>query len=85
MSDARHHHAARPAIIFVEVPAAGSQENTRRAKPAPFPADKRAPWRPQRAIPHRSSNAEATVRLINAIARQDVEVRDFMRRAREGG
>ena len=38
-------------IIFVPVPAAGSQEPLRRAKPPPYPVQRRDQWPHHQAIP----------------------------------
>jgi hypothetical protein len=72
----RHHHAVK--VVFVEVPQAGSPAPLRNVKPRPYPATRREPWLPRRAVPS-NSKAVATKRLLNSIMRQDEIVRETMR------
>jgi hypothetical protein len=85
MTDARRHRAhagGPPSIIFVPLPVAGSPKTLREVKPGSYPSNQRQPWRPQQAIPHRASKAERTVRFLDGIARQDADIRQFMKEAR---
>jgi hypothetical protein len=75
VADARHHHAVQ--VIFVEVPAAGSPQPLKWAKPPAYPQQRRDAWRPARSIPT-NRKAEATKRLLDAIMRQDEIVRAMM-------
>ena len=79
MTDYRHHRVSRE-IIFVPVPVAGPDFG-RHGKPPNYPVQRREAWRPATRPP---SKAERSVRLLNAIVRQDEEVREFLRQAREG-
>lgn len=77
MSEAyRHHRASHPAVIFIEVPAAGSPKEAGCARPPKCPHQDRTPWNPQRAIPS-NRKAEGLKRLIDSLARQDEIVREF--------
>jgi hypothetical protein len=76
----RHHHAVRTEYIVIPIPVAGPDFG-RHGKPPAYPAQRRQPWRPAQ---HPPSKAERSVRLLNAIVRQDQEVREFMERARQG-
>jgi hypothetical protein len=73
--DGRHHRVNRE-IIFVPVPVAGSPAPLNQAKPAKYPSTRRAPWRPQQTIP---SKASATVRLLDAIVRNEQAARNMLR------
>ena len=80
----RHHraHAGGPSntvVVFVPIEG-GSPKEANRGRPAPYPSNRREPWRPATRPP---SKAAATVRLLNAIARQDMEIAEFMKQARE--
>jgi hypothetical protein len=80
MSDARHHRAVQ--VVLVPVPfEGGSPKSARTVKPGNYPRQDRQPWRPATRPP---SKGQRAVNLLNAIVRQDEEVREFMRRAREG-
>jgi hypothetical protein len=81
----RHHRAhagGPPSIIFVEVPAAGSPKNARTVHPPAYKRNQLEPWRPQQAIPHRVTKAQRAARFVDAIVRQEAEVRAFMEEAR---
>ena len=78
MSDARHHHATRPAVIFVEVPVAGSPEPARHAKRPRYPSDKREPWRPATRPPNKRSPAEFK-RLLDVLSELDRRATDARR------
>lgn len=81
MPDARRHHANRDVqVVFVEIPAAGSQKIAREVKPSKYPRDQRPPWRPQHDIPPRRQ--PKIVRFIDAINKQDQDIRAFMAEAR---
>jgi hypothetical protein len=77
MVDYRHHHAHAPgpAIIFVPVPVAGSPAPLNQTKPPRYPSTQREAWRPQRSIP---SKANATVRLLDAIVRNEAAARQML-------
>jgi hypothetical protein len=79
VDDDQRHHAVQ--VVFVEVPVAGSPEPFPRRPPPAYPSNQRAPWRPQQSIPT-SRKGEAVKRLLDAINRQDGEVRAFMAEAR---
>ena len=80
MSDSyRHHHAPRPAVIFVEVPAAGSPKTVREVKPRYPDQDRTPPWRPQRAIPAKRGKAAALVRLMRELAEREAAAREMLK------
>jgi hypothetical protein len=74
MADYRHHH-----VVLVPVPVeAGSPESIRQSKPPAYKRDRLGHWRPQRDTPARLNKAEALRRLLDAMRRQNEEVRAFM-------
>jgi hypothetical protein len=74
----RHHRAGRdgPVVVLVPVPVGGSNEPIRHVKPGPYPNQRREAWRPATRPP---SKAAASVRLMDAFARQDRIIAEFMR------
>jgi hypothetical protein len=83
VSDARHHHASReiifvPVPVLVEVPEAGSPKNVRAIKPDPHPPDRLPPWRPAQRLP-RLNKAERLAKWLDAMRRQDAELKAYMR------
>ena len=85
MSDASHHHAHAPAVIIVpvlvpvEVPAAGSPKVVKSVKPGPHQHAPREAWRPATGIPGRRGKAEALRKFLDRWAKQDADIRAFMR------
>ena len=75
MSEYRH-HVAHPAVIFVEVPSAGSPKPVDARRPPRYPQQQRQPWRPATRPP---SKADATVRLLRDIAANEMAVRQMLR------
>jgi len=76
---ARHHRAHAPQVIIVPVPVGGSPEPSRAVKPRWPRQDRVPPWRPATKPP---SKAERLQRLVDAMHRQNEDVRAFMRDAR---
>lgn len=77
MSDARHHH-----VILVPVPVPmeiGSPKTVRQTKPTYDRQDRPAHWRPARDIPQRRGKAEALRQFLERMARQESDIRAFMR------
>jgi hypothetical protein len=74
----RYHRASQGVqVVIVEVPAAGSPQPLKQAKPGKYPVDRRAPWRPQRSMPL-SRKAEGLRRLLDAISRNDAAARSML-------
>jgi hypothetical protein len=96
VDDYRHHRASRE-IIIVPVPYAvpapvveapepleiGSPKIGRIMRPRyPAQPDRPAPWKPAQHPPRRISKAERLARFLDAIARQDNEIKAYMAEAR---
>ena len=77
MADDRRHHRASREIVFVAVPvpAAGSPQPLKWAKPGKYPSTQRQAWLPQRSIP---SKANASKRLLDAIVRNEAAARQML-------
>jgi hypothetical protein len=80
----RHHraHAGGPEtrIVFVEVPVAGVDFG-RQAKPPAYKRNQPGHWQPRTKPP---TKAERTIRFLDAITRQEAEVRAWMDSLRRG-
>ena len=75
MADDRRHHRASREIIFVPVPVAGSPAPLNKAKPPHYPRQAHQPWRPAHRPPNKAS---ATVRLLDAISRNEQAAREML-------
>lgn len=80
-ADYRRHHAAQVVVIPVPVPAyeIGSPKSVRSIKPPSYQPAPREAWRPARDIPVRRGKAEALQRFLERWARQDSELKAFLR------
>jgi hypothetical protein len=89
MSDDYRHHRAHivlvpyPVPVEVEAPEAGSPKIGRIMKPRyPSRPDRPEHWRPAQQPPRRLTKAERLVRFVDAIARQDAEIKAYMQGCR---
>ena len=71
MNDARHHHAVQ--IVFVETPAAGSNEPMRQVKPRYPQHSQPRPWRPATRPPSKQRQAENIVRVMRELERRTAD------------
>ncbi len=76
MSDYRRHHAMNPAVIFIEVPVAGSKKFTDRAKPRYAPRDQRQPWQPRTTPP---SKRQRVIDLLRDLDRRTRDAKSMLR------
>lgn len=65
------------------VPEAGSPKTLREGKPRYPRSGRQPPWRPANPIRRRPSEAKRTVEFMRNISRQEIEVSQFMRAARD--
>jgi hypothetical protein len=79
---AYRHHVAHPAVIFVEVPAAGSPEPFRTVKPGKYPVQHREAWRPATRPPSRQSKDKRLIEFMRDLDRRAEDARQFMAEAR---
>jgi hypothetical protein len=82
MSESYRHHRVTREIVIVPIPFEAGPDWGRRPQPLAYPVNHRQPWRPAQAIPR--SKRAASLELARRISRQDLEVRAYMQRAREG-
>jgi hypothetical protein len=87
MTENYRHYRAHPGgpsntvVVFVPIEG-GSPKTLRTVKPGSYPVNQPGHWRPAQHPP--KSKGAATVDLLRRTAQQNEEVREFMRRAREG-
>ena len=80
--DYRHHRAVQvvlvPYPVPMESPEIGSPKTVKSVKPGPYQPAPREAWRPARAIPGRLSKAQRLVKWLDAMRRQDAELKAYM-------
>jgi hypothetical protein len=84
MSEAYRHHRASQEIVIVPIAIPvpyeiGSNKVLREVKPGPYKHAQREAWRPQRDIPPRPGKAARLKNWLDAIARQEEAIREFMK------
>jgi hypothetical protein len=77
--DYRRHHAHAPGTVVVLVPVPRSPKSVHTSKPKPYPHQDRQHWRPATKPP---SKGEKLARYMDAMRKQENDVRSFMDAAR---
>jgi hypothetical protein len=80
MTEFRHHRANRDVqIVLVPVPAAGTPEPLKWAKPGKYPLQRREAWRPARSIPVKQRQAGRLVEIMRDLDRREVDARSMLK------